>query len=228
MTSDPAQHAILFDMDDTLLLTREVKWAHHRHTALEHYGITLADEALHRHWGEPFDQMIGNLYQHSDSVEAMRAANQSSAHLFPKQPVPGATEVVAELVRAGHPVGVVTSTNTSMALADLERCGFDVAGLVAVQGADKTPFHKPDPRVFDELLDRLAQLGVERVTYVGDALMDAQAAAGAGMGFVAITTGLFDEQRFRALWQEAGEQPSAVISDIRELPDLLRPTPTLI
>lgn len=188
--------AVIFDMDDTLLLTREVKWNHHRHVARTSYGIELDDETLRTHWGKPFDEMIGHYYRHSATPDEMRAANASSAAQFPKQPVPGAVELVTRLLDEGAQVGVVTSTRTQMALADLTRCGFPVERLFLVQGADQSPVHKPDPAVFDNARALLADLGVADVTYVGDALMDEQAATAAGLAFVAITTGLFGAEEF--------------------------------
>lgn len=209
--------AVLFDMDDTLLLTREVKWAHHRHVALESYGITLDDATLAEHWGKSFDEMIGLLYQHADTVEAMRAANKASAERFRKLPVPGAVELVEGLLDQDVAVGVVTSTNTDMALADLEGCGFPMPRLALVHGADVTGHHKPDPRVFDAALDQLAREGVDHVTYVGDALMDAQASDEAGLDFEAVTTGLFNAEAFVSL----GLAPERVVAGVDELRPLL-------
>ncbi|GEM_PF-451803 len=65
-----------------------------------------------------------------------------------------------------------------------------------VQGADRSPAHKPDPAVFDAALAQLRCLGVTRVSYVGDAVMDAQAAAGAGLDFVAVTTAMVGADAF--------------------------------
>lgn len=188
--------AVIFDMDDTLLLTRDVKWAHHRHVARTSYGIELDDATLREHWGKPFDEMIGHYYRHSATPDEMRAANHASAADFPKQPVPGAVELVTRLLDEGTLVGVVTSTRTDMALADLARCGFPVDRLFLVQGADQSPVHKPDPAVFDNARTLLAELGVDEITYVGDALMDEQAATAAGLEFVGITTGLFGADDF--------------------------------
>ena len=69
MTSPAPRRAVLFDMDDTLLLTREVKWDHHRFVAREHYGIELDDQTLRAHWGEPFDEMIGKGRLHGVRLE---------------------------------------------------------------------------------------------------------------------------------------------------------------
>lgn len=183
-----SNRAVLFDLDDTLLATREVKWEHHRFVAREHYGIELDDETLARHWGEPFGVMIGHLYRDAAPTEEMVATNHAYSHLYPKTAKPGAVELVNRLLDAGIPVGVVTSTLSQPAADDLARCGFPVERLFTVQGADRSPAHKPDPAVFDAALAQLRCLGVTRVSYVGDAVMDAQAAAGAGLDFVAVTT----------------------------------------
>lgn len=188
--------AILFDLDDTLLMTREVKWAHHRQVARDHYGIELDDQTLAEHWGKPFDEMIGLYYRHSAPVEQMRAANAASASHYPKTAARGAVNTVNALLDAGIVVGVVTSTNTEAAGTDLARCGFPVDRFALVQGADRTTAHKPDPGVFSPALDTLTALGVQHVTYVGDALIDATAATAANLDFIAVTTGLFDHDAF--------------------------------
>ena len=208
------ERAVLFDLDDTLVATREVKWEHHRFVAREHYGIELDDETLARHWGEPFGVMLGHLYRDAASTEGMIATNHASAHLYRKTPRPGAVELVTQLLDSGVPVGVVTSTLSQPAAEDLARCGFPVERLFTVQGADRSPAHKPDPAVFDHALAQLRCLGIRRVSYVGDAVMDARAAAGAGLDFVAVTTGMDDAGAF-------GDVP--VADDISGVAQLLQP-----
>ena len=41
--------AVLFDLDDTLLKTARIKWAHHKAVAAQ-YGIELTDETLAQYW----------------------------------------------------------------------------------------------------------------------------------------------------------------------------------
>ena len=71
-----------------------------------------------------------------------------------------------------------------------------------------------DPAVFDHALAQLRCLGLRRVSYVGDAVMDARAAAGAGLDFVAVTTGMDDAGAF-------GDVP--VADDISGVAQLLQP-----
>ncbi|MDO4916006.1 MAG: HAD hydrolase-like protein [Rothia sp. (in: high G+C Gram-positive bacteria)] len=190
------RRAVIFDLDDTLFFTREAKWNHHRYVAKESFGVDLTDEVLARYWGMPFAEMIGHYYQNSAPVEQMLAANQQSRHLFPKTPIPGAKEKVDQLLNAGISVGVVTSTRTDWALRELVEHGFPVERFTLIQGSDAVNFHKPDSRVFDRALAILKALGKTDFTYVGDALIDEQAAVTAGMKFVAVETGLFSDEDF--------------------------------
>lgn len=190
--------AVLFDLDDTLLKTARIKWAHHKAVAAQ-YGIELTDETLARYWGMPFDQMIGYLYNHADTVDNMRAANRALAPQFPKEIHNDTLVVLGNLVRHSIVAGVVTSTNTEFAIADLRRLQIPDDAFVLVQGADATPFHKPDGRVFDPALARLAELGISRseVLYVGDALIDHEAAVQAGIQFLGVTTGFVGIEQFQ-------------------------------
>jgi phosphoglycolate phosphatase-like HAD superfamily hydrolase len=190
--------AVIFDLDDTLLKTARIKWAHHKAVAAQ-YGVELTDETLARYWGMPFDQMIGYLYNHADTVDNMRAANRALESQFPKEIHDDTIEVLGALALHGIVAGVVTSTNTEFAITDLKRLQVPAEAFLFVQGAEATPYHKPDGRVFDPALERLAELGIRRseVLYVGDALMDHEAAVQAGIQFVGVTTGFVSIEQFQ-------------------------------
>jgi phosphoglycolate phosphatase-like HAD superfamily hydrolase len=209
--------AVLFDLDDTLLITARIKWAHHKAVAAQ-YGIDLTDETLAHYWGMPFDQMIGHLYNHADTVENMRVANRALEDQFPKVIHDDTLEVLGWLTCHGIVAGVVTSTNTAFAEADLRRLRVPEDAFLFIQGAEATQCHKPDGKVFEPALVRLGELGIARsgVLYVGDALMDFEAATNAGLQFVGVATGFVTIEQFQAV----GAQ---VIARLGELPTLLRP-----
>lgn len=209
--------AVIFDFDDTLARSWEQKWAHHKYTAKESYGIELTDEVLGRHWGEPFDQLVGNLYNHSDDVEKMMAENQSSKDLFPKLIMDGALEVVSTLRAQNLTLGIITSTMTDFVKKDMTQLGLDVNDFFHIQGADDSPAHKPDPRVFEEILDKLAAQDITKneIVYVGDSVLDCQAALGAGIHFVGVTTGLDTKESLEA------NKAVHIIEDIKKLPNLI-------
>lgn len=196
--------AVVADLDDTLTQTWRIKWAHHKAVAQRMYGIELTDEVLAEHWGKPFDEMIRYLYQDADSVENMRAANRSLEAEFLKRAQPGACEVIRALRLGGMMLAVVTSTNQSFAEQDMSRLGFNLADFVAIQGAEATQAHKPDPAVFAPVLGELATLGIDvaETIYVGDALMDYYAARDARLGFVGVTTGRTTSEAFHSAGAE--------------------------
>lgn len=190
--------AVVFDLDDTLLRSREAKWNHHKAVASRVYGLEVTDDDLLRHWGRPFDELITRLYRSSASLGEMRAANLALEPEFPKTAMDGALDLVDHLLQHGVHVGVVTSANTAPAISDLTRTGFPVRDLLFVHGADVTGAHKPAPEVFAGARGVLADVGVEvaQTVYVGDALIDMAAAVGAGLEFVGVATGLVPGERF--------------------------------
>ena len=83
-----------------------------------------------------------------------------------------------------------------------------------IVGAEDMPYHKPHPA---GLLQAMRRLGCQpdEVVYIGDHLVDAQAARGAGIGFVAVLTGMSERRHFLET------QPLAIIDNLAELPELL-------
>lgn len=207
--------AVIFDLDDTLLKTAQIKWAHHKAVAV-HYGIELTDEVLARYWGMPFEVMIGHLYQHADTVENMLVTNRALEAQFPKAIQEDTLAVLSTLALHRIVTGVVTSLTTDYALKDLALARVPSEAFLFVQGADATAYHKPDGRVFELALSRLGELAIPRskVLYVGDALMDYQAATSASIHFVGVATGLVTVDHFK----EAG---ATTIGRLGELPAYL-------
>lgn len=212
----PRPRAVLFDLDDTLVDTREVKWEHARQVTRQFYGFELTDEELEASWGKPFDVMISELYRNSASLEQMRADNEALEAHYPKTEIPGAIRAVERLADAGLLLGVVTSTNTARARAQMRTIGFPLGRFATIQGADMTQRHKPDPRVFVPALERLEASGIgpASTVYVGDSAADRAAALGAGMDLIAIASSLPRDTA------PAGHRP-AVLASVAQLPDHL-------
>lgn len=190
---------VCFDWDDTLVRTIEAKWQHHKEVARKFYDIELSDEDLARHWGVPFDDLIRYLYQDRDTLENMRAANRSLADRYPKSAHQGATTILEALFEAGIQVGIVTSTSRSHVVPELDRLNFP-DGLLFIQAAEHTSYHKPDPRVFEPALTCFFEANIDRseIVYVGDSMIDYEAAHRASIDFIGVTTGLYTSEHFRA------------------------------
>lgn len=129
-------------------------------------------------------------------------------HLYP-----GVRDVVHTLSEHGIKQGIVTSKLRYRIEEITAREGIDRYFSVII-GASDCPRYKPDP---SGLLLALQRLGCspEMAVYVGDHLVDAQAAAAARVAFIAVLTGLFGAHEFRKF------PVQAIIPDVRELPAVL-------
>lgn len=192
--------AVIFDFDDTLVETHAIKFEHHKAVAKKFYNIDLTREKFLEHFGKPFNTLISELYNHSDTLENMVTANLTLKHEYPKKIFPETLNVLNTLLNKDVKIGILTATNLSLVVDDLQRIGAPAERLTIIQGPEETDFHKPDPRVFEPLLARLEKMGIDKkdMVYVGDHINDYLAASGAGIDFIGVATGIFSEEELRS------------------------------
>lgn len=198
MEVSQAYTAIIFDLDDTLVFTHEIKWAHHQAVGKEYYQRTITKATLAKHWGLPFDLLLRELYGPDEDLEKLRAAYAATNHRFRKIARPDALAAVSTLLAAGFRIGVLSAMNQQSVRDDLTALGFPVSKFEFIQGADDTSTHKPDPQVFEPALHTLRVHGsvASEVLYIGDALIDFKAAHAAGLGFLGVATGFVSITEF--------------------------------
>jgi HAD superfamily hydrolase (TIGR01662 family) len=126
-------------------------------------------------------------------------------------------EVLATLERlrqAGYPMGLVSNITLRPDLmrADLERMGVG-RYLDATVFSSEVGVRKPDPRIFQEALERLGVEPAETV-FVGDRLYDDVSGAQAA-GMRAVHTRQFRQE------DDPDYAPDAVIGHLSELPEVL-------
>ena len=213
----PKYKAVIFDFDDTLVETRLIKFKHHKTVAKKFYNIDLTEEIFLEHYGKPLNTLIKELYQDSDTLENMVKANVSIREDFLKRVYSESVNVVTKLLNHGIKVGVLSATNKNFVVDDLNRLNFPVDRMSVVQGADETSVHKPDPDVFISMFDKLMKQGIKKedTVYIGDSLSDLQAAHGAGIDFIAVTTGLYTYNDFKK------HGAKLIIKNIKEVLDLV-------
>lgn len=190
--------AVLLDHDDTLVGTFKAKSAHHKHVARTYYNKELTDAEVREHWGKPLQELVCLLYGTADIEQAM--ANNTSCHeSFPKELFAASIPTLHRLKSAGKFIGVITATSRFSFEHDLELHKVPRELLDFTQTAEDTPFHKPDPRVFELAIARLAEENIrpEEALYVGDGLHDMKAALGAGFHFLGVETGLVTADEFK-------------------------------
>ncbi|HRN96532.1 MAG TPA: HAD hydrolase-like protein [Candidatus Levybacteria bacterium] len=208
--------AVLFDHDDTLVGTKESKWAHHKHVANQFYGKDLSDEDILPHWGKPLPELVGLLYG-TDDIEQALINNTSCHEQFPKILFDGTIPTLKDIKFQGKLTGLVTATTRFSLDHDLLVHGISKDLLDYIQTAEDTQFHKPDSRVFEPTIIWLStqDIQVEQVLYVADGLHDMKAALGAGLQFLGVETGLTTRDQFLEHGVES-------IISIAELSNILR------
>jgi phosphoglycolate phosphatase-like HAD superfamily hydrolase len=181
---------VLFDFDDTLVDTYNSRLPAIIEYCWQYHGAHLSENDVSRVWGQPFVQMMQVL---SGSREISVERYLSVAEKFPLVPFPDAESTLLELSNR-FTLGIVTALASPILYNCLESLGWSKGLFSLLCGSDANPYHKPDPRVFDVAITML-EISAERrkhVTYVGDALSDAQAATGADFQFVGVAR---DEDR---------------------------------
>ncbi|MCZ2108614.1 MAG: HAD-IA family hydrolase [Dehalococcoidia bacterium] len=201
---------VLFDIDGTLLDTREFILAAMEHALRGHGLPVLAREELARQVGRPLEAIYSDFGARPDAapalVEAHRTFQAENLHLAAA--FPGASETLGRLVRAGLKLGAVTSRSRRTSIRTMELAGLAPFFDVIVSPEDAAGL-KPDPA---PLLFALGRLGEshEYAAMVGDTRHDIEAGKALRMLTVGATYGFAGEAI-----RESG--PDVVIGDIRDL-----------
>lgn len=209
---------IIFDMDNTLLSSRidyaRMKTATHRYLVSRgvlpedldvntHSTGTLIAEAMES--GKMTDEWIREMWAlvASLEVEGMREAELE----------PGVPELL-ESLHGRILLSVVTNNSMAAAREALMRNGiwplFD-----CVVAREQMARLKPSPDGFQVVMARYPDFKEEEWLAVGDSWIDGQAAAGAGIGFLAYRSD-------PGVLRDKGVHPLAVLTDIRELASWLQ------
>lgn len=125
----------------------------------------------------------------------------------------GMRELLTDLTASGVRIGVVTSKRRSSAELTLRYSALDDVLPVTV-AMDDTSVHKPNP---EPLLLGLERMGADasRSVYVGDAVVDVQAAHAAGLPAISVSWGAVDADVL------AGAEPEFLVSELDQLRRLL-------
>ncbi len=186
--ANPRWRTVLFDLDGTLVDTIPLIVASYQHALTTVLGQP-GDEARIKTWiGRTLVAAFSEVSP--DRAEDLRTAyiEWNLAHteeLLRK--IDGIDGLLDDLRSAGVGVGVVTSKRRATADLALRLAGLEHR-VPLVTAMDDTQRHKPNP---EPLFHGLGVLGGDpsSAAYVGDAIVDLQAARAASMGAVAVTWG---------------------------------------
>lgn len=190
--------AVLFDLDDTIMQTKEIKVKAIKTLGLRYYNFEVPDELIDRHWGGPVSSFYENVFKSVDrNLDRVLERRELINEEFRNQPYEDATPVLNYL-SAKYRVGIVTSSSRKAVNLLLTYADLPVQQLDFIQTAEDTFYHKPDPKVFDPSLEKLSPRGIKRseILYIGDSYKDYLAASDAGLHFIGIANNTTPEAAF--------------------------------
>lgn len=210
----PPIRAVLFDVDGTLLDTREFILRAFEHALGEHRIVAPPRKVLSRLVGRELPaiyQDLGGDHLRDRLVEAHRAFQAANLGLV--QPFAGAAGVLEQLRAEGYRLAAVTSRSRRTSERSLEVAGL-ARHLEVVISAEDAEQLKPHPAPLLLALERLSHNGGGTVM-VGDTAADIEAGQAIGAITVAAVYGFHGQELLAA-------GPDHVIEEIGEVPALLQ------
>lgn len=189
----PPFHAVLFDMDGTLVDT-EPLWQRAEHAIMADYGVTWTDADQAHCLGGSTDRVTRYM---ADLVAANGRTAPDPERLadrflevmlvqlrsHPPEPQPGVSRLLREVRQSGVPSALVSSSSRPLMDAVLSAIGSEWFDLTV--SADDVVRHKPDPLPY---LQAAAALGVDAAWcfVIEDSPTGAASASAAGSFVLAI------------------------------------------
>jgi phosphoglycolate phosphatase len=210
--------AIVFDFDLTLADSSRGFIACHNFAAAS-FGLTPpSPEAIAASIGTPLDLVFPRFYgQDKVALEEayVRAYQEHADEVMTGLTVmlPGAPEAIGKLGSSGYKLGIV-SQKLRYRVEDVLRRESLLECFGVVLGGDDIPAFKPDPRGLLMAVEQLGA-GTSSALYVGDTVIDAEAARRAGLPFVAVLTGATVREDFDSY------SPLAMLASVAALPTFL-------
>ena len=187
------QHAVIFDIDGTLLQSAEIDDQLYREAVCSVLGEVRFRDSLHAYSKVTDDGILSEIATDNaislDSALVGQVRDQFvgllSGHIERHGPfaeIPGAFSFLEQLTRSpGHRVAMATGGWRASARLKLQSAGF-AQNLIPLMTSDDAPTRTG---IMHKALDRLGS-GITSVTYFGDGPWDQRATAELGWQFVAV------------------------------------------
>ena len=201
-------HALIFDLDGTLLDSFSIHFESYR-TTCAHFGIAITREMFRAAYSADWNHTYGALGILPADWEAASKLWRSEAAKHHAQLFPGVKDVLREL-RHAHKLALVTSGSRVRVMRDLANTDIAEFFHSVVTGED-VQRHKPSPEGLIRVLNDLELLPQEAI-YLGDWHTDCEMAAAAGVTFVGVRS------EFNAAHPD---QSLFTLRSVTELPELL-------
>jgi pyrophosphatase PpaX len=194
-----APHAVLFDLDGTLIDTVELIVRSAQFAFADRNGPRPTEAEWISGLGTPLVTQFREWAVDESEVTRLVARYrefQMAHHDSLTRPYEGMREALDALRAQGHPVAIVTSKLNALARRGLACTGIG-DHFTCIIGCDDCTRHKPDPEPVLIALDRLG-VSPERAAFVGDSPFDMAAGNAAGVYSVGALWGPFARHELEA------------------------------
>lgn len=209
--------AVLFDVDGTLLDTKEFIFQAYEYT-LDKHGLPAKDRSeIAALIGQPLGTVYELLAPGADTKTLSNTHRLfQSKHLGLSKPYPGTKKTLEALKSSGLKLAVVTTRSKVTAVKTLE-LAYLLEHIDYVVALEDVVNLKPHPEPLLKALDYLDEKPVNAVM-IGDADVDVLAGKNAGTATIGVTYGFHGKTIIDS-------EPDWVIDDIEEIVPLVLPAP---
>lgn len=205
---------VAFDWDGTVVDSVPYKLLQNQDIARE-FGNELSMDEVRRVWNAAsgFENLMKELCQTDDMEAIMKVAKRDYDNPeYAKRPFDFSPVFLRTVRELGKKTVLITNVTRELLTADSESVNLSPLDLYFdyTQTADESRHKKPDPRVFDKMLEKF-QISAENVVYIGDEMKDYEAARDANIEFIGVHTGMASEEEFR----DAGTFSVGSLKDIK-------------
>jgi len=161
----------------------------------------VTDEQIKRTIGKTLEESFSILTAITDPEHLLELkkqySEQASIYMTPNTFFyPDTIPVLKKLKAEGIKLGII-STKYRYRIQEMMDLHFPADWLDLIIGGEDVERAKPDPQGIRAALERL-QLPTEKVLYIGDSTIDAEAAQNAGVNFVGVTSGMTTQEELAA------------------------------
>ncbi len=180
--------AILFDYDDTLVQTREIRYKTIKRINNEVFKYTISENEIDSAWGLPADEFLLKLFgKFSKDLDNLWKIYNNYKEYDQNRPHENAFNFIKKY-QGLFQFGIVTSSSFKVVTKELEDMNVDKNLFFNIQGAEHTIVHKPNPEVFLPISKILTKSGIEKseILYIGDSPADFHSSTNFGLNFIGI------------------------------------------
>lgn len=209
--------AIIFDWDNTIVNSFDCLVVFHLEVGQKLGWPPVTIEQIRAAWSKPFEELIQALWPTYDSKQFDMAYREYILN----QTIPEISGAVTAITQLKHTflLSIVTGAPRYEVEHFLRHIGLNEIDFFMIQASGEAKYHKPDPRVFAQLITRLHKRNIneDEILYVGDSTSDFYAARDANLQFIGVLTGSTTRQQFRS----AGVDDMMILTSIAKLPKKL-------